>query len=202
MLDFIREQMQETLRQICSMLPVPTVSVIKFELPKAESNDEELFQILEGQLIKKCGEDDLEYNEFISLLSAFEELRQKKQDRVGRKNFAAWIFWFLMAWMIFVGFLVFLDACDGARLLPFHRVWLIHFGMDEKTLLALLGTTTLNVIGIFAIVANYLFPKKAKEPEEKETPGQRKPASLSLKQSASLIEDNLKEDSEEQADTP
>ncbi|MDP4360701.1 hypothetical protein QR510_29170, partial [Escherichia coli] len=33
------------------------------------------------------------------------------------------------------------------------------FDLDDKILLALIGGTTLNVLGIFTIVTNFLFPK-------------------------------------------
>jgi hypothetical protein len=38
---------------------------------------------------------------------------------------------------------------------------LLGFGLSEPVMLALLGSTTLSVIGIFLIVANYLFPRRA-----------------------------------------
>lgn len=37
------------------------------------------------------------------------------------------------------------------------------FALSDSVLMLLLGTTTANVIGLFIIVANYLFPKNARD---------------------------------------
>lgn len=37
------------------------------------------------------------------------------------------------------------------------------FALPDSVLMLLLGTTTANVIGLFIIVANYLFPKNARD---------------------------------------
>ena len=66
-----------------------------------------------------------------------------------RRRYASRIFVFLSVWMAMVFGVILADGWS---------LW----GLDisEKVLLTLIGGTTLNIIGIFAIVANYFFPKK------------------------------------------
>lgn len=78
----------------------------------------------------------------------FEEYKGKKQDREQRKDFAERIFQFLMVYMLFSGFVLVLS---GIAINNFH--------LNDEVLITLLGTTTANVIGIFVIVAKYLFPQ-------------------------------------------
>lgn len=76
------------------------------------------------------------------------ELRSKAQDIEMRRDYADKTYLFVCIYMCFVFFLVFL-ACSPST-----------FKMGDSVLMVLLGTTTANVIGLFAIVMNYLFPKK------------------------------------------
>jgi hypothetical protein len=65
-----------------------------------------------------------------------------------RKIFANKIFWLLVVWLIATGAILLLQG---------FKFW--GFQLEPKAILALIGGTTLNVIGIFAVVANFLFPK-------------------------------------------
>lgn len=71
-----------------------------------------------------------------------------KQDIDMRREYADKTYLFVCIYMCFVFFLIFL-ACSPST-----------FKMSDNVLMVLLGTTTANVIGLFAIVMNYLFPKK------------------------------------------
>lgn len=76
--------------------------------------------------------------------TAEEELEGKKQDRKQRKKFANWIFWVVVLYLIIVLFI--LCSCGYGC-----------FYISDSVLITLLGTTTANVLGLFAIVAKYLF---------------------------------------------
>lgn len=84
------------------------------------------------------------YDDMIKLLDA----KGKAQDIEIRKEYADKTYLFVCIYMCFVFFLIFL-ACSPST-----------FQMSDTVLVTLLGTTTINVIGLFAIVMNYLFPKK------------------------------------------
>lgn len=75
-----------------------------------------------------------------------EELKQREQDREQRKSYAVYAFWFLVGYMAFVFIILLLS---GFRLSGFH--------LKDGVLIALITTTTANVIGIFAFVMKYLF---------------------------------------------
>lgn len=66
-----------------------------------------------------------------------------------RKRYANKIFWMVVVWLIAMGMIL------GLR----GYYWKSGFVLSDKVLLALIGGTTLNVLGIFTIVANFLFPK-------------------------------------------
>lgn len=83
-------------------------------------------------------------------LIASQKIKNKgySQDIDMRREYADKTYLFVCIYMCFVFFLIFL-ACSPST-----------FQMSDTVLITLLGTTTINVIGLFAIVMNYLFPKK------------------------------------------
>lgn len=68
------------------------------------------------------------------------------QDIQQRKEFGNKIYWLIVFWVI--GILVLL-SCQG--------VGVFDFNLSDKVLITLIGGTTLNVLGIFVIVAKYFF---------------------------------------------
>lgn len=76
-----------------------------------------------------------------------EELEGRKQDRKQRGKFSMRIFVFVCVYMMMA---IAILACNGAG-------WLT---IDDTVLIAMLTTTTANVIGLFVVVANYLFHHK------------------------------------------
>ena len=76
-----------------------------------------------------------------------EVLENSKQDRNARKNYALMIFGFLVCFMTSVMVVVFLSGNENKN-----------FELDESVLIALLTTSTANVIGVFVFVVKYLFP--------------------------------------------
>ena len=78
-----------------------------------------------------------------------EDLENKKQNRNQRKSYGNRLFWFLCGYMILVFLILF-----------FCGFSLSGFTLSDTVLVALITTTTANVIGIFAFVVHYLFPTK------------------------------------------
>lgn len=76
------------------------------------------------------------------------EVQGKAQDISMRKEYADKTFALVCIYMVCVFLLIFL-ACSPAT-----------FNMGDNVMMVLLGTTTINVIGLFAIVMKNLFPNK------------------------------------------
>lgn len=76
-----------------------------------------------------------------------EEYYSKKQDREQRKQFSFWIFLFVCVYMVLALIILILSGC---KVLEF----------SNGVIVSLLTTTTANVIGLFAVVAKYLFHPK------------------------------------------
>ena len=76
-----------------------------------------------------------------------ENLKGKKQDRKERKVYANLTFSLITMWLTFI---LIIFVAIGKRLLVY----------SDTVIVTLLSTTTINVIGLFLIVARYLFPPK------------------------------------------
>lgn len=77
------------------------------------------------------------------------ELDSYKQDTLERKRYATRIFLLICGWLISLFVVLFFQGLS---------VW--EFSLTDPVLLALIGGTTANVLGIFIIVTRYLFPDK------------------------------------------
>lgn len=66
---------------------------------------------------------------------------------------------FIMGWMIFIALTIIAFGYNYGVTLAKTGVW---FYIPEKIMIALICTTTANIIGLFAIVTNYFFPNKGK----------------------------------------
>ncbi|GEM_PF-2014406 len=75
-----------------------------------------------------------------------EDITTKKDNRKKRGIFSYCIFGFVCTYMVAVLVIVFFCGFNVMTI-------------DSKVLIALLSTTTANVIGLFAVVAKYLFHK-------------------------------------------
>lgn len=73
-------------------------------------------------------------------------LKDKEQDRSQRKDYASMIFSFMCWYMFAVFFIIIMNG-----------ITINHFHVSDDVILALLGTTAIEVIGTFAFVARYLF---------------------------------------------
>jgi hypothetical protein len=81
-------------------------------------------------------------------------LRGLKQDIDERKKYARCFFVLACFWLAAITVLLVLQG--------FGSFWfgLMPFKLSESVLLAVIGSTTVNVLGILYVVANYLFPKR------------------------------------------
>jgi hypothetical protein len=79
-------------------------------------------------------------------------LQDLEQDIGLRKQFAWYIFYLIVAWLA-AAFLVL--AFQGFAI----SICGHFFKLSDSVLLALIGGTTVNVLGIFVIVVRYLFPQ-------------------------------------------
>ena len=77
------------------------------------------------------------------------ELEDRAQDRNQRKTYGSRLFWLIIIWLIVSGLIVLLQ---GFSFVPFK--------LSVTVLTTLIGSTTASVLGLFAIVANYLFSKR------------------------------------------
>lgn len=77
-----------------------------------------------------------------------EELASAKQDRGERKLYAARIFYLMCVWLALLFAVLALEGWEAGG-----------FHLEQGVLLALIGGTTANVLGIFVLVARYLFWK-------------------------------------------
>ena len=81
-----------------------------------------------------------------------EELENRRQDRAQRKVYADNLFTFLCFYMILVFFILYKSGSLYNS-----------FELSDSVIIALITTTTANIIGIFAFVVRYLF----KTPDDK-----------------------------------
>ena len=77
------------------------------------------------------------------------EIADLVQDRDQRKTYGNRLFRLVVVWL----------SVNGLILLM-HGFSFIPFELSVAVLTTLIGSTTASVLGLFAIVANYLFPKR------------------------------------------
>ena len=78
-----------------------------------------------------------------------EKIENLKQDRKQRKKYGKRLFGLVACWLSVLGLIVFL-----------HGLSHVPFELSVTVLTTLIGSTTVSVLGLFVIVANYLFPKR------------------------------------------
>jgi hypothetical protein len=77
-------------------------------------------------------------------------LHDHRQNIGLRKEFAGKIYWLVIAWVASILVLLVLEGfkIDG-------------FSLSNSVLLALIGSSTLNIVGLLYVVTHYLFPKNS-----------------------------------------
>ena len=78
-----------------------------------------------------------------------QEIEDVRQDRAERRKYSGRIFGLVVAYLVVVGLLVLLAGLDQ-----------VPFGLPASVLMVLIGSTAVSMVGLFAIVANYLFPQR------------------------------------------
>ena len=81
---------------------------------------------------------------------AQEGIRDRRQDRVLRGKYADKIYLLVCWWLVGI-FVVIL--CSGFK-------WIV---LSDSVLIAIMTGTTIDILGLMVIVANYLFPKNGKK---------------------------------------
>lgn len=90
-----------------------------------------------------------EEKEFLENERLQAEIDDLVQDRDQRRTYANRLFWLIAVWLVVIGLIVLL-----------HGFSHVPFTLSGAVLTTLIGSTTASVLGLFAIVANYLFPKR------------------------------------------
>jgi len=85
------------------------------------------------------------------------ELEGIKQDQTQRKEYADRIFCLIKWWLVAILAILVLHGFAEK----------IGFKLSDKVLITLIGGTTINVLGIFAIVANYIFYRPSNRKSKK-----------------------------------
>ncbi len=101
----------------------------------------------------------------ISEYDAFDSQRLKDNDNTitNKNTYTHRLFWLMLGWMVAVVLILIASGVKVPDNLPQdHCVWTWcrwcgSFSLSDTVLLALIGATTANVIGLFAVVAKYLF---------------------------------------------
>lgn len=105
---------------------------------------------------KKYALDQLAYNKKRNNL----ELQSLQQDIEERRKYAHRIFNLVSLWLWIVALVILLHGFGNNHGL---------FKLSDSILVTIVGGTTINVLGLFAIVANYLFPKQINKVVDKQS---------------------------------
>lgn len=85
-----------------------------------------------------------------------------------RKEYVPKLFWMIIGWLFAVALFVFLTAYSADNINnPDCRINCARFNLSDNVLIAFITTTTATVIGLFVVVAKWLFPSQEKD-EKKE----------------------------------
>jgi hypothetical protein len=94
------------------------------------------------------------------------EFREASQNLKARLDYAKYIFGLTCAWVLLIYALLLLDGFAS---------WQFH--LSDAVILAAIGSTTANVIGLLYIVVNYFFPAKVLSKPAKKPSSTTKPSS-------------------------
>lgn len=134
----------------------PEGSVVLAEADAASEIKEDIVSLMDREKLQSLA---------ISNKLKFEELESRKQDRRQRETFSNKIFKLLCFFLIIVGCIIFLSTLHIPPLMKY-----VHFRLSDNVVIALLTTSSANVIGIFIFVVKYLFnvPVKRNNNESQE----------------------------------
>jgi len=84
----------------------------------------------------------------------------QKQDIKERKKYAQLFFYLSCAWLAAIVVILMLQGFGSQG---FDSLWKTPFKLSDSIVLAMIGSTTANVLGILYIVAKYLFPNRGRD---------------------------------------
>jgi hypothetical protein len=84
----------------------------------------------------------------------------QKQDIKERKKYAQLFFYLSCAWLVAIVVILMLQGFGSQG---FGSFWKAPFKLSDSIVLAMIGSTTANVLGILYIVAKYLFPNRGSD---------------------------------------
>lgn len=120
------------------------VTILHEDIVKGIDLDfEHEFRNIVPVLSERLGEKDYE------TILKDEKIKGLIQERGQRKFYTPALFWVLVGWLAFIVLTV---LAHGSPSCPFV--------LSDSVMIALLTTSTATVVGVFAIVARSLFPKK------------------------------------------
>jgi len=92
------------------------------------------------------------------------DLQDRKNDINARKTFGKWAFFLVVAWLFAVLIIVWMSGVtmSGPGWHPDWLPWIVSFKLSDTVLVTLLGTATVNVLGLLVIIFNYLYPSRKK----------------------------------------
>lgn len=80
-----------------------------------------------------------------------QELKELKDNHKLRHKYASRIFWLVAVWLAFVLVAVFMAGFD-----------FLSFSLSKEVLITFISSTTINVVGLYVVVAKWLFPSTEK----------------------------------------
>jgi len=88
-----------------------------------------------------------EHQLFFQVENLKQELKEAKDTHALRLGYAGRIFWLVCAWLICVAIAVFMSGFSYND-----------FKLSDKVLITFITSTTVNVVGLFVVVAKWMFP--------------------------------------------
>jgi hypothetical protein len=97
------------------------------------------------------------------------ELEDLQTEVDNRKRYTSILFRFMVAWIVIVLLIVIVTGIKRPEPVKYQDAaaasicwydWIVAFDLPESVVLALIGGTTANVIGLFFVVARYLFTRR------------------------------------------
>jgi hypothetical protein len=132
-------------------------------MPSSRETIADFFRRAAGEVAGLTGEDDLlALQEAESFENPPDELEKKhrkerlksdKQDRKARKKYANKLHRLVVYWLFGIALLI---SAQGIRYFPGD----VEFRLSENVVVAMIGGTTLNVLGLYLIVVRYLFSRR------------------------------------------
>lgn len=148
--------------------PQPELNETPLVIPQIAGSEESKSAVKEEERESDAPPKPEDEERFFSSERKWTELEGLKQDIKARKRYARCIFRLIVWWLVAIFLLLLLQGFLSGNKIevlwpPPLNWWKTHIGfrLADSVLLALIGGTTANVLGIFVLVVRYLFPGKS-----------------------------------------